>query len=213
MPRSSRWSSPSSARRIRTRRCRSGRRPSGITSHPPARAAPAAPAHGPRPGRHRDGVVGRARRPAPVPSTAWTVTLPTPAAARFSAARSASASRTSTASTRAASRPRTAAAVAAARADLEHPVRRPQLRRLRHEGDDQGLGDRLALADRQGAVLGRAPRQVGIDEARPRHGGHGVPHSGILDAALPQRPRVDAPRAPLRRCGADARAGRPRCAR
>jgi hypothetical protein len=72
---------------------------------------------------------------------------------------------------------------AGARADLEHPVARPQLGRLDHERDDVGLRDGLALADRERRVLVGELLHALLDEGLARHPPHRVEHLRVADAA------------------------------
>ena len=76
--------------------------------------------------------------------------------------------------------------ISGTRADLEHAVVRLDLERLAHEPDDVGLGDGLAVADRQGKIaVSVGPDGVG-HEQMPRHARHGVEHARIHDVAAPQ---------------------------
>ena len=63
---------------------------------------------------------------------------------------------------------------------------RLDVERLAHEPDDVGLGDGLAIADRQGKIaVSVGPDGVG-HEQMPRHARHGVEHTRIHDVAAPQ---------------------------
>ena len=73
--------------------------------------------------------------------------------------------------------------IAGARANLEHPVGRLDLRRLRHERDDEGLGNGLGLGDGQGPVLIGLIDEFGIDEALARNLSEGLQDARIAYAA------------------------------
>jgi hypothetical protein len=53
-----------------------------------------------------------------------------------------------------------------------------------HARHHPGLGDGLAVADRQGGVLVGAAGQRFIDEKVARHGAHGGEHALVADAAF-----------------------------
>ena len=79
--------------------------------------------------------------------------------------------------------------VAAAGADFENARAGTHMRRRHHQRDDIGLGDRLALADRQGPVVIGVRAKIGVDELLTRHGAHRVEHMRVDDASPDQAPR------------------------
>src|SRR5262249_51355081 len=78
-----------------------------------------------------------------------------------------------------------------------------------HGRDDPGLGDRLALADREGHVVVGPPLERLRDEAVARDGEEGLEHARVLDAA--RREPLD--HAPAQKCALgltrEPRAGHP----
>lgn len=67
-------------------------------------------------------------------------------------------------------------------ADFQHPVSRLDLRRLRHQGNNVGLRNRLGVADGQGCVRIRSRTNAGSDEQVAWHDGDGIKDFGIADA-------------------------------
>lgn len=68
-------------------------------------------------------------------------------------------------------------------ADFEHSIGRVDFRRLRHAGDDIGLGDRLPLGDRQRRILIGEFLETLFDESFAWHRLHRLQHARISYAA------------------------------
>jgi hypothetical protein len=73
--------------------------------------------------------------------------------------------------------------IAGARADLQHPIAGADFRRLDHAGDNVGLRDRLALANRQRSVLVGKFLEPRLDEGFARCALHRVEDTTVADAA------------------------------
>ena len=76
--------------------------------------------------------------------------------------------------------------VAGPRADFEHAFDAGQLQRLGHEGDDVGLRDGLAVADRQRSIAVGRFRGFAWNEAFASQATHRRQHARIGDAAFDQ---------------------------
>ena len=76
--------------------------------------------------------------------------------------------------------------VARAGADLEHPLAALQGKGLADRGDDPGLGDRLALGDRQRRIGIGAGALAVADEVLARHLLHRRQHPLVADPAPAQ---------------------------
>jgi hypothetical protein len=85
------------------------------------------------------------------------------------------------------------AGVARSGPDFEHALGSLQLERLADRGHHPGLGDRLAVPDREGRVgIGPGTHVLG-DEQLPRHLAHRPEHALVLDAS-PAQLALDHPR-------------------
>ena len=77
--------------------------------------------------------------------------------------------------------------VTRAGADLEHGVLRGEVEQVRHQRDDVGLRDRLAMPDGQRMVGVGVPHGAGRDEAVPLHAADGLQHGFVEPAGQVQR--------------------------
>ena len=76
--------------------------------------------------------------------------------------------------------------VARARADVEQVLGAVEREELAHRRDDEGLRDRLVLADRERCVLVRDAGEVRRDERLARHTGHRGEHALVGDPPAPE---------------------------